>query len=581
VVIPLEPVIEIKIVGKQVFLEGLAKRYPGLLVEGDIHGRVLNSAFRFPDGRDPYEAVILPMLDSMIALYGTEKPKYFLLGVDEISPDLLEKSGRPLEWSAAQVFADGVNRCVEHLISQGITPIIWGDMLLSTQLAQPGHGVNGFDCDPRFAAGGPYHAEFLSAKKTSVLTAVNDIKNRDQIIVAHWEYWKSPGGQYPAVDYFQKLGFKNVWGTTWYDETATRDFSRYAVKRHCGGMIVSTWHTSFIPSVKHLFQPILDNSIIYFLDPEFIAPAISRQFRMGSAGALIEYSDTVSTKIIKPTADPVLFEMKVPEGQTPEEAQLWLTDRNGGELVRTPLQYNSVAGTLHGEFLLPRLSGTQPYSLDMGFRYRCAGSGYLVQRFQRAGLVISDPIPAAAEKIPEDVLLLADFSNLSPEVLASGLLNVAGRYGGVMLLEKSGATHKAAGGLDIQTLDAAYMYPGSGFWDCLFTEGFRMSLDVMPEEYVNNAAVLTFGNFNCGFRLMLNTSGKLGLQMARAADGINPVLLLAENDLKWGEMNRIEVTVEPLDLQNGRKASLMVNGRNPKTVLLKTDLSDPGTLTNR
>lgn len=573
----LEPVLEVKVIGKQqTFLGELAKRYPGLLAEGNVHGQVLNPAFRFPDGRDPYEAVILPLLDGMIALYGTEKPKYFLLGVDEMSPDLLEAAGRPLGWSAAQVFANGVNRCVEHLLSQGITPIIWGDMLLSVQLAQPIHGVSGFGCDARFAVGGAYHAEFLSSAKTSVLTAVNDIHHRDQIIVAHWEYDKARNGQYPAIDYFQHLGFKDVWGATWYDELVIREFSRYAAERHCGGMIATTWHTSIVPAVKYLYQPILVNSIVYFSDPEFTPPEIPHQFRMGPVGALVEYSDAVATKIIKQTTDPVFFEMKVREGEIPEDAQFWLTDKDGRELCRTILQYDGTVGMLRGEFLLPSLTGASSRSLDMGFRYRCSESGYLVQSFQRAGLVIANQIPTDAEKVPGDVLLWADFSKLPPDVLSSGLLNVAGRYGGVLLLETNRASHAAGEGLDIQTLDAAYMYPGSGFWSCLFKEGFRVSLEVMPEENASNTAVLTFGNFGGGFRLMLDASGQLILQLARASDGLNPILLLAANGLKVGELNQIEFTVEPLDLQNGRKASLMVNGSNPKTVLLKTDLSDPG-----
>jgi len=569
----IEPVLEVKIIGKQPpSLGALAKQYPGLLIEGSgyMQWGVVNPAFRFPDGRDPYEAVILPMLDEMISLYGDQKPTYLLLGIDEFSPDQLAAAGKPLGWDASRVFAEGLNRCVDHLIRQGITPIIWGDMLLSSRLAESGHGVEGFKQDPRFTEAGPYHAE-APGRNTgmSVLTAVNGIQNRDRIVVAHWQY-ETPRNGYPAVDYFQQLGFKEVWGATWYSETAIQEFARYAAARRCGGMVATSWHTSFNKSVKHLFRPILDNSSVYFANPDFAPPAEPAEVRMGPDNALVDYPETISAKVIRQTREPIRLEIPLPEGQIPQEAEFWLTDKRGAELVRMPLQYRVADRTLYGEFMLPERPDVLPHSLDMGYRYRCAGSGYLVQKFCRAGLIIAAKEPVAADPVASGVLLQADFSQFSTADFAGGVLAVSGRHGGILLLENNGAASSCDGWLDMETVDAAYMYPGAGFWKEVVREGMRVDLDVKLTGAVKGkyAAVLNCGHYGGGFRLLLSHSNMLTLQCGPAAR-IN-----ISNALPLDQWSQIQFALTPPNAQGERTLTLKVNDQTGKTVLF-SEPADP------
>src|SRR5699024_8661335 len=69
--VDMTPIIGFKIIGKQGPILGkLAKKYPGLLVKGPHRNqKVINPAFRFPDGRDVYEAAVFPIMNTVISWY--------------------------------------------------------------------------------------------------------------------------------------------------------------------------------------------------------------------------------------------------------------------------------------------------------------------------------------------------------------------------------------------------------------------------------------------------------------------------------------------------------------------------------
>jgi hypothetical protein len=582
--IGLEPILEIKIIGKQRSILGeLARRHPGLITEAPGQKRefhsVLNSGFRFPDGRDPYEAVVLPMLDEMIALYGDRPPRYLLLGVDEPAVSKLSEVGKPLGWSAAEVLADGINRCVEHLLARGITPIMWGDMFVSIKLAKPGHGVEGFDHDPRFSTGGALHAEFFSEDGTSVVTAMNHLRHRDRIIVAHWQYSPTSTGEYPAIDYFQKCGFKDVWGCTWYTEENIRQFSRYAARRGCGGMIASTWHTPINVSVKHLFAPTLYNSILYFRNPDFEPPA-SPPARLRPSGG--EEWTTARTVVVAATAEAVEFAVDVPAGLTPRQARLWLREDGSDkvELVQAALEFDSSTRVLRGTLPLPRPAGKLPRALNLGYEYRVVEIGYLLQEFRKGALVVAERAPVPVGEARTDALLLADFRGLTGAELAGGVLRLPGAHGGILVVRGANGTNTTEGGaLDCRQVESAFVYPEGSLWSRIDRDGMQMEVEFqLAENNADNArmcTVVSYGRFHGGFRLHLNPNGRLQLQFAETRDSVWPVTLMARTEVKPGQWVKATVTLSPRDGINPRTATLQMDDGPVATASLPCEPTAP------
>lgn len=579
--IGLEPVLELKIVGKQKMLMGeLARQYPGLITTGKSEHEgvaVLNPGFRFPDGSDPYTAAVLPAMDEMISMFGDLPPRYFLLGTDEASVDGLTKVGRPLGWSAAEVLADGINRCVAHLEKKGITPIIWGDMLLSPKLVAPGHGVKGFDYDPRFSTGGSLHGEFFSTDGASTVTAMNYLKQRDKIIIVNWQYGPTSTGEYPAIDYFQTLGFKNVWGCTWYTEENVRQFSRYAAQRGCGGMIASTWHTWFSTKVKHLFAPTLSNSILYYRNPYFEPPA-ALPYQVGVAGSVP--MTAARTVVTPPQAKEVNFSVEVPTGTTPKDGEVWLGDRKKVKLTSVALKFDPTTRCLRGTIPLSLPEKTLPYCLDLGYRYQCTESGYIRQELRRAALVIGKRQPISVGNARTDALLMADFSNLQGKDLAGGLLQIPGKCGGVLVME--GVTKAAIavnGSLDCGQISSTFVYPEGDLWKYIDQQGMRLVVEFQltgktaGKEKV--ATVISFGRFDGGFRLNMFRESTLQLQLAKTADGTWPISTTIPDAIEKGKWITATITVSQFNGIVPRTATLQVNGAPAVTTVLPCEMDRP------
>ena len=263
--------------GSRCFSPQLLKKYPELIIKGKMStsSAIWNPLFRFPDGKDIYTTIIFPLIDRIIALYGDKKPRFFHLGFDELDKAALKKLADKTGLSPEIIMANELNRISNYLLAKGITPIIWGDMFLSPKLAESNYGLKNVKINPNFRTmpsihGGVDTKDFLGA--LDVVKSVDYITNKDKIIVFDWHYTNSTvDSSYPSIDFFQQLGFKNVIGTTWYNEPGIKAFSKYVKQKKGGGMIASFWHHVLPISSKidETYRKTINNSIIYYKNPAY------------------------------------------------------------------------------------------------------------------------------------------------------------------------------------------------------------------------------------------------------------------------------------------------------------------------
>jgi len=583
----LEPVLEIKMIGKQRPVLGeLAKNLPGLLCQH--HGRspthelqVINPNYRLPDGRNVFEAIVFPEIDYFLNLYGADKPEYLLLGIDEFSVDDLDACAKQSNMTAAELFADALNRITAHVLEKGSTPIIWGDMLLSHRLAQPGHGVKGFDHDPRMSHPQfAYHAEFQSKNGVSVLTAMNSLRRRGEIIVADWQYGPGdPNGEFPSVDYFQKMGFKDVWGTTWHNLTGIRNFSRYTARRGCGGMIASTWHMFLARDMKPLLPVILQNSIVYFKNPNFNPPPENLPITITSERASLWTAATLPA-FFPPSTRSLLVQARVPAGVLPTAAVLRVQGAFGRLTsltapIETPLTHLPQDSRLEGRVTLPAAVAPLPMMFDTCVEFTCADSGYLVQSRQRNSFGIGAQPPPLAGVAPPDALFYADFSGLTARDGQSRLLQVGGRFGGLLFIESpQNSKPPPSGALDCRWASAAYAYPPAAIWDTIYTDGLRLRVEFRISGAPSGQfpAILGCGTFHSGFRILLGPNRQIILNIARGKDGFSPLQIACPHKVPVGQWTTLEMILSPPDAQRQRIVSLQVGDAEPILTRLPIDI---------
>jgi hypothetical protein len=285
----LEPILAINTIGKVNHLFGkLVKERPNLVYNG-TYNEVWNPRYVCPNGDSFEEGLLAPLIDELIGLYGAVPPQYLLIAGDEIDKGALRTAADAENMTMGQFMAREFNRTAELVISHGVTPIIYQDMLMSKELASAGV-VSEFPGDPRLAHYEPMNGSRAAFGGGNVMDAVDLITNRNEIIIADWHYFGGAGSDemaYPSVDYFQTLGFKDIWGVTWYDMDTTRDFSNYAESLSCGGMLASVWFMERKDKYSDVMNLISHNSIRYFKNsnlPNVQSPAV---FVQNEAGAHI------------------------------------------------------------------------------------------------------------------------------------------------------------------------------------------------------------------------------------------------------------------------------------------------------
>ncbi|MBL4702482.1 MAG: hypothetical protein JKX85_14630 [Phycisphaeraceae bacterium] len=583
----LEPVFEIKVIGKQasIISKSLLNQHPSLLVKKAFHGGALNLAYRFPDGRDAYDVITLPMLDNFIALYGKTRPRYLLLGTDEVPVDALESSAKALGTTTPKLFASLINRCVDHLLAQGITPIMWGDMFLSGKLNKPGHGIKGFTADPRILDG---NASYLnnSDQAPSTLLAMNHLKNRDKIIISDWHYGTGTHGEYPSVDYFQTMGFKDVWGTTWYDDDGIRLFSRYASKRGCGGMIATAWHMTFTPSVIHHFPAILNNASVYFRNPTYEPveePIVS--FRLADSDKSPFPATEISGGVFPKETRQLFYEATLAPELLPQNAVLMIRDEQNKTLSAWetfPLRFDAQNHRLTGRMTLPSKLGKLPHAYSMMLRFLERDSGYMVQRFDGQYFQIMAHQPSVAGKAMPDAFLAADFSQFTQSDFKAKVFYATGQFPTLMQVIR--ARHKNVapayapvdGVLNCQYEASWANVPG--LWKQIVSKGMRLTLTFkmiseMPAGKKDYAALLSMGAFNQGMRLLINRDRTLLLQFAEQDSDNRPIWITSPVKVKLNQWQTVQVTLTPLTPGKKRQATLQLNEDKTQVAQLPNPIS--------
>jgi len=510
-----------KFIGKQIpLLHELIAQYPGLVIDPKNRSTVLDATFRMPDGRDAYSATSLAMVDYLLEVYPAEHPaKYFFFGIDEFSSDDLAKLADKLGMSPAQAFAHCVNLGTDHVLARGVTPLVWGDTMLSSSLGTEQHGLTlpGYQPDERMAAqpGGAYHAVFGKGTDCSLQTMVNFLRDRDKIIVVDWHYQPSLTGEFPSVDYFQRVGFKDVWGAPWHDATNIRQFARYAASRGAGGMIATAWFDAHAPESRLLLHLIIGTSAAYFRDPA-IAPPTALPARFDIRGRQPRSrDDEKSAGWIARTDRSLEFVAPVTERIVPVDGRLLITAAGQrGRPLETSLSYDSAQHALRGTCTLPDSLSAAQYQVR--YCYTDSATDYVYLKEDMQGFVVSDHAPKLPATSDATMLLTGEFSDLQPADLKSTIWlggTCAGPLGWAKPRGKSAAPRP--GGLDTEWFDRIWFLPSQHLNDAvcramqIHVEA-KMTGDFASDSY---CALLTKGDFHTGFRILVGQDRGLLFQL--------------------------------------------------------------------
>ena len=590
----LEPVLAVKMIGKMYpLLSGVNKRArktPGGLV-GEMPGlfrqlpngsysNTINLAYQSPQGQDVYDAVLFPLVDELLSLYGKTQPRYFLLGVDEFEVDELAESAKTLGISPSELFAQFLVRMTGYLDERGITPVIWGDMLLSTKLAKPGHGVKGFQADARFVKSNAYFSDYKTKSDVDLLHMINflPVDTRSKIIVADWHYQLQPRGEYPSVDYLQEMGFQDVWGACWWRVENIRSFAQYAHQRGCGGMIMTTWGLTSNRPEADLAQTLLRNSGTWFIDPQY-RPLVDH--------LTIEISDQKkhggNVDLEKPICfpsetDQIHVRVPLPKGYVPSKATISIRPNLAeiyGERAKEfearkheisfELSYSSSDSSLQGEVTLPKTEvATTLY--DLNLRVLSPDGRYEVQNLARQSVLVGDP------------LAVSDFDGFDetdsdwmrfevPDVAqTSGLWQTAGQYPGLLYRRPVSSSHR----------DTAITYIRYPYELGKSIESQGMTLHVTLKAGPNIKGyrdIISLGNLKEGFRLIYNgDKRRISVQFANAGDEGSPLWLRDTKHPLGTQWTSVIVTLSPPDSKGNRYLKLKVGDANPVQAKMKHPL---------
>jgi hypothetical protein len=546
----LEPVFEMKFVGKQIpLIEELLEEHPGLVIDPENRATVLNAAYRMPDGRDAYSATALPLVGYLLDLYPADRPaKYFHFGIDEFDADDMAVLAESLKMTPPEAFAHCLNLGTDYALKRGATPIIWGDILLGRALATPEHGITipGFRIDPRHdgTPGRAYHADYKSGK-ISLHTMVNHLRDRDKIIVADWHYSPSAIGEFPSMDYFQSIGFKDVWGCPWYDPTNLRQFSRYAASRGCGGMMATAWHIAYRPTQRMRLNFILWSSSAYFRKPSLEPPpAAELGFTLaGSKGKSLANEKRAGLVFHDDLA--LSFRAPVPAELTPKDAVLLLIPAgDNGATVEQPLTLDPAKRELIASFTLNADAAKQPlYQLSYG--YADAASGFFLHKSYANGFAVTDQAPVIPETAP-DVYLQGDFREVGDPT--GKIIWLGGQCAaplGAARRKKPTGTPRE-GGLDTTWIDRVWVQP-SAYLNEQICQGMEIQIEArMTGDFTGNdyCALFTKGSYHSGFRTLVRGDGHVLFQFAELDKG-NPFWVLSKAPLPKDKWVTITLTYRP------------------------------------
>ncbi len=554
----------------------IACHIPELLETGDAdkYSKLINLAYRTSENVNIFDLVLHPIIDELLTLYGARMPKYIHLGMDEINvrhmrvyADQLDSVDTSLREDAdryhmtieAALFSRGLNSLFNHVLEKGITPLIWGDMLLSSSLSDSddtGTGVYLPDGtmrqgDMRFLSINSYNAEMQSPRinnraEYSLLTAINGIERKSEVIICDWHYY--PGHfnsftnqmEFPSIDYFQDMGFKDVWGTTWYDENTVKGFSEYAFEKNAGGMIAGSWSADIPTKQKReVFPGILNNSIIYFKNPHYRKYDKNIPIYISSSPSPIQKKHPLAllqdstytiyvpiTSFTVPTHSVTIHLSRSPTSQSSS------VDRSTPISIKLTPNIINQTGVLSGEF---SLSNEGIYDLRLEASYTTYDGYKLTESHLRAIIAGNPPtqqmIDAACnyKNIPAESLFVVDFSCIPILKENENTILAAGKYPGILYLEQPlnsiKTTESGAHYLSPPDSGLTYFYPPHELWKEIEREGAVITTIVEVESQrmesnKGNVTIFSYGSMTAktGFSLLLREDGVPYFQIQRSKD---------------------------------------------------------------
>lgn len=600
---------------------GLAKALPGLFYKqaNNQYSNVLDPYYTYTaaDGstKTVYTGILFPMIDELLGLYGTTSPpRYFVFLTDEFwELDVMAvQYAQPRGKTLPQMYGEFLNIAGGHLIAKGITPMIYGDTLLSGRLAQTGHGVTGFTADPRFVSESPssLYADYISTATppNSLLTSVNfiDPAVKSQMIVCDWHYQNMPKGEFPSVDYFKTLNFKDVWGLTWWEMKTTKAFAGYNAALNTGGMLATMWeYEDVMPGRKDLSR-VLTNSQTYFRNPAYTPPTATFPLTLTDQSGQVATRKYGTTTVFVGAPSALTVSADVPTGFIPGPAQLviWpnydttspqyeyagVTGRAfPDKQVIAPLVRNAL--NLDGQLALA-IPATRPTFYDVDLQVLTPDGKYMLGEVRSLDLVFDQQFPLSVGtsnltttwldiNIPAMTVLPAywnvngtgpyvdaTFSQIQPSWARTVYWGVDGPYGGLLY-------HRVlrAGQSDYVT----YARLAQALWDRITNDGMTLQVDF---RYDGRSAIpadpwctmVSHGTWVQGFRVIFNqNTKKISFQIARTLDGGSPVWLYSDVVIQPGQSARVTLKLSSPDANGNRTAQLaVVNQTTGATETFKT-----------
>ncbi|MBK7353138.1 MAG: family 20 glycosylhydrolase [Nitrosomonas sp.] len=187
----------------------------------NLHPQLMFNKSTYDPRNEKTFEVVFTFIDEIIEAI---QPRAIHIGHDEVAGHLPYSAKKWLrsgeEMLPATLFLKNVTQVHAYLKRKGIETWMWGDMLISSNefpnmLAKhlhgnsPGYGKNLRDQLPR------------------------------DIVICDWHYFDEQT-EFPSLSTLQQEGFRVI-ATTWKNERAIRNFSRYAKNHNAYGMMATIW----------------------------------------------------------------------------------------------------------------------------------------------------------------------------------------------------------------------------------------------------------------------------------------------------------------------------------------------------
>jgi hypothetical protein len=512
---------EFKLLGKsdKTFGAKFLKKHP-MLFEGGIV-----DPYAKYKGKPAFDSLIIPMIDEHIEIF--DNPEYFTLGWDEYNNQEIKKIADRNNKSVSEVWAGTLNRVTHYLLSKNITPVIFGDQLMSKQLAEENNSV-GYPADKRFKNFSAIYGVFPLQSNIDLVDSVKKIKNKDKIVILDWHYENEK--EYPSVDYFQWLGFQEVIPVTWGQDGNMKYFSKYAKDRGLKKMMATVWHYPFNSRVRHLLWPTVDNSIVYFNNPDMEIP------KKPKIGVL---KDGVPILSAKP-GETIMLNMS-PAGKNAEFDVYPSYKMLRGSVITLKSDKTEV------EWKIPENAKEGLWTIQ---GYSSRKDGYLLHGMLEGGLYISKKQLTLERK--QDSFISIDFSKCErlgkkkQYILLNGMskTNFATVEGEASII--NGVLECKKGGVIVgrSNSDADSMSRNK-------TVMIEFMLNKFPGKKQEWAGILTWGCYGAGFRIII-WNKKLYVQIF--GDERHNTRLISKKDIELGKKYIAVFNM------NSKKATFYLNG---------------------